>query len=92
MEAGTHNIPPIFTNKIILFNGDQLCGWELLRYLWGLCSMSCLICMVFVADLIACRLDFSCVLWNHVEQQELRCCGMGCCKRAAVCVFLVRLL
>jgi hypothetical protein len=42
-------------------------GWEaeactppgvLLRYLWGLNSMSRHICMIFVADLTACRLDF----------------------------------
>jgi len=40
-------------------------GWEaeactppgvLLRYLWGLCSMSRLICMTLAADLTACRL------------------------------------
>jgi len=44
-------------------------GWEakactppgvLLKYLWGLCSMSCLICIIFVADLIACRLIYEC--------------------------------
>jgi hypothetical protein len=28
----------------------------LLRYLWGLCSMSRLICVVFVADLCTCGL------------------------------------
>jgi len=28
----------------------------LLRYFWGLCSMSRLICIIFVADLIAFRL------------------------------------
>jgi len=32
---------------------------SLLRDLWGLCSMSRLICIIFVADLIACRLNFS---------------------------------
>jgi len=36
----------------------------LLCYLWGLCSMSRLICMILVADLIACWLDFR------------ECCGM----------------
>jgi len=30
----------------------------LLRYLWGLCSMSRLICMIFVVDLIALSLNF----------------------------------
>jgi hypothetical protein len=41
-------------------------GWEveacelsvLLRYFGGLCSMSRLICMISVPDLIACRLNF----------------------------------
>jgi len=49
-------------------------GWDaeactpagvLLGYLWGLCSMPRLICMIFVADLIACMLNFlmSAVAW-----------------------------
>jgi len=38
------------------------------QILWGLCSMSRLICVIFVADLIACRgLINSKVLW-HVDQ------------------------
>jgi hypothetical protein len=67
MDAETHN------NKTRGFFQWGSGGWEagactppgvLLRYLWGLYSMSRLI---FVADLIACRLDFSCAQW-HVDQ------------------------
>jgi len=57
------------TKEERLFSGDQVVGsWEaeackppgvLLRYSGGLCSMSRLICMMFLADVIACRLDFS---------------------------------
>jgi hypothetical protein len=47
-----------------LFSGDQVVGRQkpahyqefTPRYFRGLCSMSRLICMIFVADLIACRL------------------------------------
>jgi hypothetical protein len=50
-------------------------GWEaeactppgvLLRYFWGLCPMSHLICVIFVAGFIACRLDFSWWLWSGI--------------------------
>jgi hypothetical protein len=65
MDAETHNIPP--ENQYKRSSQWESGGWEaeactppgvLLIYLWGLCSMSRLICAIFVADLIACRLDF----------------------------------
>jgi hypothetical protein len=62
MDAETHNITTstwrIKIKKAFHWGSG---GWEakactppgvLLRYLWGLCSISRLICMTFVADLI----------------------------------------
>ena len=59
----THNIPPKENEREVFQWGSG--GWESeactapgVLLLWGLCSMSRLICMIFVADLIACRLNF----------------------------------
>ena len=61
MKAETLNIPSGET-----FQGRSGC-WEaesctppgvLLRYFGGLCLMSCLILMIFVAYLVVCRLSF----------------------------------
>jgi hypothetical protein len=73
MDAETQH--PIWRKVRELFSEG---GWEaeactppgvLLRYLWGLYSMSRLICMIFFADLIAYRLNFSRVLW-HVDRNS----------------------
>jgi len=56
MDLETPNIPPGDLNIRKLFSGEaEACTppGVLLRYLWGLYIMSCLICMIFVADLIA---------------------------------------
>ena len=68
MDAETHNIPPgLNTIRRVSSGGALTGGWEaeactppgvLLRYFWGwLCSISRVICMIFVADLIACGIS-----------------------------------
>jgi len=70
-------------------NGDQVAGRQrpactplevLLWYFWGLCAMSCLICMFFVADLMAYKL--SCFL----------CCACRPVTARLCCKFIVWLL
>jgi hypothetical protein len=96
MDAETHNIPPGENiRSFIKVSGDNQWGsggWEteactppgvLLRYLWGLCSMSRFICVILVADMIACRLNFFMSAVNSEAMEWVPCVATvngACCS------------
>ena len=67
-----HSIPPEECNQEKLFGGDQVAGWEaeacpspgvLLKYFWGLCSMSSSFINVVACGPVTLRLWSGCFVW-----------------------------